>query len=98
MAKTKPDTTNKTRLPEVTHRRRNRPPKDAFAFVLSAARRSLGITQTEVAARSKVAPSVIARIESGRSAIGEETIRRYAKVLGMRVVFRLVRIRRRSKR
>lgn len=37
------------------------------------------------------APTVITRIESGRCAIGEATIRRYAKALGMRVQLKLVR-------
>lgn len=71
--------------------RRRRTRADAFAKVLVEARQKRGIMPTEMARIYGAAPSVISRIESGRCQLGEATVRRYAKALGLRVQLRLTR-------
>lgn len=78
--------------------RRKKASKDSFAFALAEARRRKGLTPTEMAALYGAAATVISRIESGRCKIGEATICRYAKALGMRVQLKFVRGTRARKR
>lgn len=52
-----------------------------------AAREAAGISQAEVARRCGVAATVVARWESGRHALLETTLTRYAAALGKRVRF-----------
>jgi ribosome-binding protein aMBF1 (putative translation factor) len=85
---------NKTRATMVRRSKRPKPvkaPKNTFALVLEAARERKGLTRSAMAHLCGVAGPVITRIESGRQGAGEATIRRYAKVLGMRVELKLVR-------
>jgi ribosome-binding protein aMBF1 (putative translation factor) len=71
--------------------RRRKVTKVSFASVLAEARQRKGLTRAALARLYKAAPTVISRIESGRCKIGEATILRYAKALGLRVQLRLMR-------
>lgn len=56
---------------------------------LVAARSRAGLTQGEVAERMGTTQSVIARLESGRSAPSMRTVQRYAQAVGARAVVRI---------
>ena len=62
----------------------------SFADVLREARIRRGFTRAEMARRYGATPTVISRLESGRGMVGEATIRRYAKALGLRIELKLV--------
>lgn len=64
-------------------------PEFAMARALIAARARAGLSQAEVAARMGTVQSVVARLESGRSAPNLRTIRRYAEAVGARLAIRL---------
>jgi transcriptional regulator with XRE-family HTH domain len=49
---------------------------------LTARRRALGLSQTEVAARMGTSQSAVARLESGAADIRLSTLYRYAEALG----------------
>jgi predicted transcriptional regulator len=61
---------------EVAARRR------ALADELVAQRLSLGLSQTEVAARMQTSQSAVARLESGDADVRLSTLERYAATLG----------------
>ena len=56
---------------------------------LSATRRRLGLSQTEVAARMGTSQPAVARLESGESDARLSTIERYAAALGVGLQWRL---------
>jgi transcriptional regulator with XRE-family HTH domain len=56
---------------------------------LGAARRRLGLSQTEVAARMGTSQPAVARLESGESDARLSTIERYAAALGVGLQWRL---------
>ncbi|MPY95882.1 MAG: helix-turn-helix domain-containing protein [Acidimicrobiia bacterium] len=65
---------------------------DAFAHdqgqllaSLTARRRSLGLSQTEVAARMGTSQSAVARLEAGEADLRLSTLERYAAALGRRL-------------
>jgi predicted transcriptional regulator len=56
---------------------------------LTAQRVSLGLTQTDVAARMGTSQSAVARIEAGALDVRMSTIERYADAVGRTVTWRL---------
>lgn len=60
-----------------------------IARELVAARSRAGLTQGEVAERMGTTQSVVARLESGRSAPSMRTVQRYAQAVGARAVVRI---------
>lgn len=68
---------------EISARRRR------LATELVAQRTSLGLTQTEVAARMGTSQSAVARVEAGGSDIRLSTVERYAAAVGHVVEWRL---------
>lgn len=64
-------------------------PEFAIARALIAARARAGLSQAEVAERMGTVQSVVARLESGRSAPNLRTIRRYAEAVGARLTIQL---------
>jgi transcriptional regulator with XRE-family HTH domain len=56
---------------------------------LSQLRRTLGLTQADVAARLGVTQAVVARLESGRGAMQIDTLERWSHALGQRIELRL---------
>lgn len=52
---------------------------------LAAARRAVGLTQTEVAARMHTSQSMVARIEAGDVDVRLSTLERYAAAIGQRL-------------
>jgi transcriptional regulator with XRE-family HTH domain len=60
-------------------------PRSLAAEACREARVAEEVSQAELARRCGVAPSVVARWESGRYALLESTIERYAAALGKRV-------------
>jgi ribosome-binding protein aMBF1 (putative translation factor) len=68
---------------EMSERRRE------FAGRLVARRLSLGLTQTEVAARMGTSQSAVARIESGDADVRMSTLERYAAALEVSLDLRL---------
>jgi ribosome-binding protein aMBF1 (putative translation factor) len=54
----------------------------ALTGQLAAKRQSIGLTQTEVAARMGTSQSAVARLESGDADIRLSTLERYAAALG----------------
>ncbi len=63
--------------------------RDAFLSELVAARRRLGLSQTEVAARMGTSQSAVARMESGDADMRISTAHRYAAALGAELRWRL---------
>jgi predicted transcriptional regulator len=61
----------------------------SLAASLSAKRRELGLSQTEVAARMGTSQSAVARLESGDADLRLSTLERYAAALGQRLDWRL---------
>ena len=72
--------------------RKSQRPSLPFARVLAHARQRLRLSRAEMAALYGASGPVISKIEHGGN-IGEATIRRFAKALGMRVELRLVKAR-----
>jgi len=68
---------------EMAERRR------AIAAELVAGRRSLGLSQTEVAARMGTSQSAVARLESGDADVRLSTLERYAAAIGAELHFHL---------
>jgi ribosome-binding protein aMBF1 (putative translation factor) len=64
-------------------------PEYAIARVLIEARARAGLSQSEVAERMRTTQSVVARLESGRSAPNIRTVERYAKAVGGRLSLRI---------
>ena len=60
-----------------------------MARELIAARSRAGLTQGEVAARMGTTQSVVARLESGKSAPSMRSVQRYAQAVGARAVVHL---------
>jgi predicted transcriptional regulator len=60
-----------------------------MARELIAARSRAGLTQDEVAQRMGTTQSVVARLESGKSAPSMRSVQRYAKAVGARAVVHL---------
>jgi transcriptional regulator with XRE-family HTH domain len=60
-----------------------------LAAELVSRRLSLGLSQTEVAARMGTSQSAVARIESGAKDVRLSTLERYAGALGWRIDWRL---------
>lgn len=56
---------------------------------LVARRRTLGLSQTEVAARMGTSQSAVARLESGAADVRLTTLERYAAALGRRLDWQL---------
>lgn len=56
---------------------------------LAAARRALGLSQTEVAARMRTSQSMVARIEAGDVDVRLSTLDRYAAAVGQRLDWRI---------
>jgi ribosome-binding protein aMBF1 (putative translation factor) len=56
---------------------------------LAAARRSAGLSQTEVAARMGTSQSAVARLESGDADARASTLERYAAAVGGQISWRL---------
>lgn len=56
---------------------------------LAAARRALGLSQTEVAARMRTSQSMVARIEAGDVDVRLSTLDRYAAAVGRRLDWRI---------
>lgn len=56
---------------------------------LAARRVSLGLSQTEVAARMGTSQSAVARLEAAQSDVRLSTLERYAAALGQVIGFRL---------
>lgn len=63
--------------------------RKALAEQLVAARLSLGLTQTEVAARMGTSQSAVARLESGDADVRMSTLERYAAALERTLELRL---------
>lgn len=89
-ARRRPETVSERRheplLPgfkEMAERRR------ALARELTSRRISLGLTQTEVAARMGTSQSAVARLESGSLDVRMSTLERYAAAVGNVVSWRL---------
>ena len=61
----------------------------ALSDELADRRRSLGLSQTEVAARMGTSQSAVARIETGTADVLLSTVDRYATALGRRLVWTL---------
>jgi len=59
-----------------------------LAAALTDRRRSLGLTQTDVAAQMRTSQSAVARLESGAD-VRLSTLERYAAALGQRVEWRI---------
>ncbi len=64
---------------EMSERRR------ALSDELAGRRHSLGLSQTQVAARMGTSQSAVARIETGTSDVLVSTVERYASALGRRL-------------
>lgn len=60
-----------------------------MARELIAARSRAGLTQGEVAARMGTTQSVVARLESGKSAPSMRSVQRYAQAVGARALVHL---------
>jgi len=56
---------------------------------LAAARRSAGLSQTQIAARMGTSQSAVARLESGAADVRASTLERYAAAVGGRISWRL---------
>jgi predicted transcriptional regulator len=63
----------------------------ALAGALTEERVSLGLSQTEVAARMGTSQSAVARLESGDADVRLSTLERYADALGQKLEWRLER-------
>jgi transcriptional regulator with XRE-family HTH domain len=63
--------------------------QDELVAQLVAARRRLGLSQTEVAARMGTSQSAVARLEAGGADARISTLARYAVALGQRLAWRL---------
>ncbi|HKF00270.1 MAG TPA: helix-turn-helix transcriptional regulator [Actinomycetes bacterium] len=63
--------------------------QDGLIAQLVAARRRLGLSQTEVAARMGTSQSAVARLEAGGADARVSTLARYADALGRRLAWRL---------
>lgn len=63
----------------------------ALAGALTEGRVSLGLSQTEVAARMGTSQSAVARLESGDADVRLSTLERYADALGQKLEWRLAR-------
>jgi predicted transcriptional regulator len=63
--------------------------RQALADELAERRVTLGLTQTEVAARMGTSQSAVARIESGQSDVRLSTLERYAAAVGYVIDWRL---------
>ena len=59
----------------------------ALAAELVTRRRTLGLSQTQVAARMGTSQSAVARIEAGHADVRLSTLERYAAALGSAVVW-----------
>jgi len=59
----------------------------ALAAELVARRRTLGLSQTQVAARMGTSQSAVARLEAGHGDVRLSTLERYAAALGSAVVW-----------
>jgi predicted transcriptional regulator len=68
---------------EMSERRR------ALGHQLAARRHSLGLSQTQVAARMGTSQSAVARLETGASDALVSTVERYASALGWQLHWRL---------
>jgi transcriptional regulator with XRE-family HTH domain len=62
--------------------------KDLSAALVSR-RQSLGLSQTEVAARMKTSQSAVARLEAGEADVRLSTLERYATAVGIELDWRL---------
>ncbi len=69
----------------------------ALTDELVARRLSLGLSQTEVAARMRTSQSAVARLESGDADIRLSTLERYAAALGQELNVSLRASKRRSR-
>ena len=58
---------------------------------LAARRRSLGLSQTEIAARMGTSQSAVARLEAGDNDVRISTLERYAAALDQRIEWRFAR-------
>src|SRR5215472_17818220 len=56
---------------------------------LAAARRSAGLSQTQIAARMGTSQSAVARLESGETDVRASTLERYAAAVGGQISWRL---------
>jgi ribosome-binding protein aMBF1 (putative translation factor) len=56
---------------------------------LTAARRSAGLSQTQIAARMGTSQSAVARLESGDADVRASTLERYAAAVGGQISWRL---------
>ena len=56
---------------------------------LAAARRSAGLSQTQIAARMGTSQSAVARLESGEADVRASTLERYAAAVGGQISWRL---------
>jgi predicted transcriptional regulator len=56
-----------------------------LAAELVARRQTLGLSQTEVAARMRTSQSAVARLESGAADVRLSTLQRYVAALGQRL-------------
>jgi ribosome-binding protein aMBF1 (putative translation factor) len=56
---------------------------------LTAARRSAGLSQTEIGARMGTSQSAVARLESGQADVRASTLERYAAAVGGQISWRL---------
>jgi predicted transcriptional regulator len=59
----------------------------ALGEALVARRRTLGLSQTEVAARMGTSQSAVARLETGTGDLRLSTLERYASAVGWRIEF-----------
>src|SRR5215468_5794464 len=56
---------------------------------LAAARRSAGLSQTQIAARMGTSQSAVARLESGAADVRASTLERYAAAVGGQITWKL---------
>jgi len=63
--------------------------RKALSDELASRRRSLGLSQTEVAARMGTSQSAVARLEAGEADVRLSTLERYAHCLGIELDWRL---------
>jgi transcriptional regulator with XRE-family HTH domain len=63
--------------------------RQALSDELAERRRTLGLSQTQVAARMGTSQSAVARIENGASDVLLSTVDRYASALGRRLEWTL---------
>lgn len=77
------------RLPALPGFREMAERRQRLVAELAEARRTSGLTQTEVAARMRTSQSMVARLEAGDVDVRFSTLQRYADAVGRRLDWQL---------